>query len=171
MNEQGLSGEKGNAIPWPAVRVLALERAVREVAREYTSAVIKHGEMTMDGDLVNDRLRLAALMEEVGEAAEHLTYDKEGMEAASAELYHELIQVANVALTWAAYIDRYGSAGSREIAESFGAMKPKAMCTICNEEAAFCNHGPEFAAFREDDIPRRIGNSFHLMFPGVEDAR
>lgn len=45
-------------------------------------------------------LKLAALVEEVGEVARHLTYDGSCGDDAT-KLVLELIQVANVALTWA----------------------------------------------------------------------
>jgi hypothetical protein len=81
------------------------------VVDEYWRAKAKHGEMTMDGVMLgkataNTVLRLACLMEEVGEVARALTYDneKETDEAAAAHLIEELVQVANVAVTWASYL-------------------------------------------------------------------
>lgn len=71
-----------------------------DVEREYTRAKNKHGEYTLDGELISDQQRLAALMEEVGEVARALTYDQDHAE----ELIKELVQVANVALTWASYL-------------------------------------------------------------------
>jgi len=79
----------------------------RDVMYEYDHAKAKHGENTLDGSLSNDLLRLAALVEEVGEVAHELTYDQEGnaIERA-ARLKKELIQVMNVAGTWASILER-----------------------------------------------------------------
>lgn len=82
-----------------------LNEVINDVEKEYWRAQDKHGEFTLDGSMSggellsaeNQLLRLGALMEEVGEVAEHFTYDKLNKE----DLYKELIQVANVALTWA----------------------------------------------------------------------
>jgi NTP pyrophosphatase (non-canonical NTP hydrolase) len=68
---------------------------------EYDRAKAKHSEHTLDGALATDLTRLAALVEEVGESAEAMTYD--AGERAMA-LKKELIQVANVALTWASIL-------------------------------------------------------------------
>lgn len=69
---------------------------------EYDHAKAKHGENTLDGANSNDMLRLAALVEEVGETARELTYDQAGSPAERAtRLKSELIDVANVACTWA----------------------------------------------------------------------
>lgn len=74
--------------------------ALEDVAKEWRRAKDKHGEMTMDGTAITDLVRLAALAEEFGEASAHLTYDKDRK-----GLRKELIQVANVALTWASVLD------------------------------------------------------------------
>lgn len=101
-----------------------LETTVQAFIAEYWRAKHKHGEMTMDGKMTGNAaadtvLRLAALMEEVGEVATELTYDG-AAEGAGVEggqlgrLMKELIQVMNVAGTWHSYlvpgptIDRYG---------------------------------------------------------------
>lgn len=90
---------------------------IRAVMAEYDRAKEKHGEHTLDGALSNDMLRLAALVEEVGEVAHELTYDQQPLpedgtraEVAAlhadlnARLKKELIQVASVALTWASIL-------------------------------------------------------------------
>ena len=90
---------------------------LRLVMNEYDRAKLKHGDYTLDGVKSNDVLRLAALVEEVGEVATELTYDHsqlpEGGTRAEVEvlqaelkarLKKELIQVANVALTWASIL-------------------------------------------------------------------
>lgn len=85
---------------------LAFRNAVDECAREYVAAKLKHGERTLDGALADDVLRLSALGEEFGEVCEALTYDKRSDDAA-AHAHHlraELVQVANVALTWASIL-------------------------------------------------------------------
>jgi hypothetical protein len=93
---------------WQSTRIAP---ELRAVAEEYHRAKQKHGEFTMDGkmghDVIinpsNNLLRLAALMEEVGEVSEHFTYDK----VDDPGLRKELIQVANVALTWASILRGY----------------------------------------------------------------
>jgi hypothetical protein len=78
---------------------------LREVMTEYDRAKAKHGEHTLDGAASNDLLRLAALVEEVGEVAHELTYDQYGLPAErAARLKKELIQVMNVAATWASIL-------------------------------------------------------------------
>jgi KaiC/GvpD/RAD55 family RecA-like ATPase len=93
-----------------------LASVISEVIREYDRAKVKHGDNTLDGSQSNDVLRLAALVEEVGEAARELTYDRVDisvatvtnneltLENAQQRLKKELIQVANVALTWASIL-------------------------------------------------------------------
>lgn len=76
---------------------------IQLVMAEYDAAKRKHGENTLDGKLSNDLKRIAALVEEVGEVAELLTYDKARMHGPE-RLKAELIQVANVALTWASIL-------------------------------------------------------------------
>lgn len=81
-----------------------------DVAEEYMKAKRKHGEFTLDGKMAggsmfsatNDLFRLAALMEEVGEVAQLFTYDK--IRISKVNLRKELIQVANIALTWASIL-------------------------------------------------------------------
>ena len=81
-----------------------------DVVSEYSSAKEKHGEFTLDGNMsggnvfssANDLLRLSALMEEVGEVAQLFTYDKKRIN--KNVLRRELIQVANVAITWASIL-------------------------------------------------------------------
>ena len=82
-----------------AARV-ALAAAFDDVAAEYVRAKQKHGDMTLDGARCTDLNRLAALVEEVGETARAMTYDKDH----AGDLRKELIQVANVALTWASIL-------------------------------------------------------------------
>jgi hypothetical protein len=81
---------------------------IRAVIAEYQRARAKHGENTLDGALATDLTRLAALIEETGEVAELLTYDKDervhGAHGHAAQLRAELIQVASVALTWASIL-------------------------------------------------------------------
>lgn len=74
-----------------------LADAIDDLIEEWIRAKQKHGEKTMDGKQISDRERLAALGEEFGEVCRALTYDKDKAQ----ELRKELIQVANVAITWA----------------------------------------------------------------------
>lgn len=72
---------------------------LQALKNEALRAHLKHG--PHGGSLLDPALgplsRLAALMEEVGEVAHCLTYDGED----AVQLHKELIQVANVAMTWA----------------------------------------------------------------------
>lgn len=78
--------------------------ALGEVANEAIRAHLKHGtESLLDPDCSHTegrKTKLGLLMEEVGEVARCLTYDEED----SVRLREELIQVANVALSWAAVL-------------------------------------------------------------------
>jgi hypothetical protein len=71
-----------------------------EVVDEYLRAKAKHGDMTLDGPTATDVHRLAALIEEVGEVGRAMTYDQDH----AGPLADELVQVANVAITWASYL-------------------------------------------------------------------
>jgi hypothetical protein len=95
-------------------------RVLADVQAEADKAHAKHGDQSLLGDQSDGR-KLAALMEEGGEAAEvglvlalmasigkvgrSLTYDQQ---RTPADLYKELIQTANVALTWAEKMRRDG---------------------------------------------------------------
>jgi hypothetical protein len=82
-----------------------LRVATDDLLIEYRRARAKHGAYSLDGSEINDRQRIAALVEEVGEVARLLTYDHDGPDSET-ELYRELIQVANVAVTWATVVHR-----------------------------------------------------------------
>lgn len=110
-----------------------LQPVVQAFLREYWRAKQKHGEMTMDGSMTgeggaaDDLIRLAALGEECGEVMELFTYDKNDSafdEAVWAgKLFEELVQVMNVAGTWASWVWRqYGSTipGPEQPAEPMG---------------------------------------------------
>lgn len=72
-----------------------------DLYHEMQRARAKHGAESLDGEYTTDLKRLASLGEEYGEVAECFTYDKE-----RGELYTELIQTANVAVTWATVVPR-----------------------------------------------------------------
>lgn len=84
---------------------------------EATRAHLKHSSPVHGGGslldpTLSDQKRLAALMEEVGEVARVLTYD--GMRDQTvgnrdSHLLTELVQVANVAMTWAEMLRRIGT--------------------------------------------------------------
>jgi len=76
--------------------------AIDDLVVEWARAKEKHGEKTMDGKEITDLERLAALGEEFGEVCRALTYDKDH----SSPLRKELIQVANVAITWATILPK-----------------------------------------------------------------
>lgn len=67
------------------------------VQAEAISAYAKHGSMSLLNPNTPVHLKLAALMEEVGEVAHELTYDVEDNKD---KLVKELLQVAAVALSW-----------------------------------------------------------------------
>jgi hypothetical protein len=79
-----------------------LAMLIPEIAKNYDRAVVKHGDRTLDGPGLSDIERLAALVEEVGEVAELFTYDHTGADEAlyKAKIRAELMDVANVCLTW-----------------------------------------------------------------------
>lgn len=74
-----------------------LDATLADIRAEYDRATRKHPGKTLDCN-VTDLDRLAVLMEEVGEVATELTYDRGGNPT---RLHAELIQVANVAAAWA----------------------------------------------------------------------
>lgn len=85
---------------------LQLAYVVSSMTAEYYRAKAKHGDHTLDSSSVDDLLRLSALGEEYGGVCQALTYDKRSHDAREHErhLRAELIQVANVALTWASIL-------------------------------------------------------------------
>jgi NTP pyrophosphatase (non-canonical NTP hydrolase) len=78
----------------------ALEAAYKDLRHEYGAMRRKHQEHSIDGEQSSDFERLAALVEEFGEVGECLTYDKMFRD----RLRDELIQLANVAITWASIL-------------------------------------------------------------------
>lgn len=83
-----------------SLRVNGDGAVIDDVRTEMRRAREKHGTHSLDGDAMTDVLRLSALIEEVGEAARAMTYDRDHAES----LYKELIQVASIALTWATIV-------------------------------------------------------------------
>jgi len=83
-------------------RQIADAMALNDLTDEMSRAREKHGDYSLDGKAMTDVTRLAALMEEVGEVGRAMTYDKDH----GGELRKELIQVANVAITWATILPR-----------------------------------------------------------------
>lgn len=76
---------------------------IRLILDEYDRAKAKHGGYTLDGSLSTDTLRLAALVEEVGEVAKLMTYDQ--VSADVTQLRAELVQVACLAAMWVKSLD------------------------------------------------------------------
>lgn len=120
---EGLHGESVGVRASGALRVartqigeVLSERLIRDLRNEAIRAHRKHTRPENGGgSLIDPGLsivkRLAALGEELGEVFELFTYDKGvGDDLTEAEwtaaLRKELIQVANVALTWAQSLDR-----------------------------------------------------------------
>jgi len=111
------------------------EATLSAILAEAMRAEAKHGGMTLRNPALSVELKLAALMEEVGEVAQLLTYDKRpanpmvkgvyygthdeyekavagyqvAMDVWRANLVSELIQVANVAAAWAESVDHGGN--------------------------------------------------------------
>lgn len=71
--------------------------ALQDVQSEAASALAKHGNHTPASRDMDRRDKLVILAEEFGEVARCLTYDRDH----AGELYHELIQLAAMALMWA----------------------------------------------------------------------
>ncbi|EYR64662.1 hypothetical protein N866_07060 [Actinotalea ferrariae CF5-4] len=90
----------GQLLREPAQAPSPVLAVLNDVVAEYARAKAKHGEMTLDGPAASDVLRLAALVEEVGEVGTAMSYDR----GSTSNLYAELVQVATVAITWAAYL-------------------------------------------------------------------
>lgn len=88
---------------------LSFAVAIHDVCVEFARARAKHGEFTLDGTMTgnptyDNSLRLGALIEEVGEVGRIFTYDND---ESAEDLHKELIQVANVALTWASLLNQF----------------------------------------------------------------
>jgi hypothetical protein len=86
----------------PGQDLMISEEILREVQAESIRAHIKHGDKSLLGDGLSTVGRLAALVEECGEVGTELTYDRGGDVA---KLKKELIQTANVAASWAQWLD------------------------------------------------------------------
>jgi hypothetical protein len=86
----------------PDQDLMISEEILREVQAESIRAHIKHGDKSLLGDGLSTVGRLAALVEECGEVGTELTYDRGGDVA---KLKKELIQTANVAASWAQWLD------------------------------------------------------------------
>lgn len=88
-----------------AVVVQALlpeETVLEDLLAEYRRAALKHPGMTLDSDNHTDTSRFMALAEEVGEVAACLTYDNDCPTGHNSDLEDEALQVAALALAWAA---------------------------------------------------------------------
>lgn len=77
-----------------------LVRAAEAMSREYAIMQVKHRDHAVDGAASTDFDRLATLVEEAGEVARTFTYDAE-----AGKRRQELLQLANVALTWASLLE------------------------------------------------------------------
>ena len=75
---------------------LGVEDPAEAMRHEYDLACIKHPGMTLDGDAPTDKQRAAALVEELGEVARALTYDRDH----AGELTTELAQLGGLAAAW-----------------------------------------------------------------------
>lgn len=75
---------------------------VQDLQAEAARAHRKHGSMSLLGDDLRPLGRIGALIEEVGEVAKELTYDGQ----TEGGLEKELIQTANVALSWVTWLRR-----------------------------------------------------------------
>lgn len=79
------------------LRVLGVERPWDAMRTEYDRAKAKHGDMTLDNPEMSEPLKYFTLIEEVGEVARALTYDREH----AGGLIEEITQVGGLALAWA----------------------------------------------------------------------
>lgn len=77
--------------------VLGVEDPDEAMRHEYDLAVLKHPGMTLDANTPTDDQRLAALVEELGEVARALTYDRDH----AGELTREIAQLGALAAAWA----------------------------------------------------------------------
>ncbi len=75
------------------------------VQAEATRAHLKHGPKSLVNPAVPAVEKLAALVEEVGEVGQCLTYDQDH----AGTLVKELLQVASVALSWVESIEGAGT--------------------------------------------------------------
>jgi hypothetical protein len=87
----------------PGQDLMISDATLREVQVESIRAHIKHGDRSLLGDGLSTVGRLAALVEECGEVGSELTYDRGGDVRS---LKKELIQTANVAASWAQWLDQ-----------------------------------------------------------------
>lgn len=78
------------------------ENILETLLDEYRRAAAKHPNMTLDSDNHTDTSRFMALAEEVGEVAACLTYDNDCPTGHNSDLEDEALQVAALALAWAA---------------------------------------------------------------------
>jgi hypothetical protein len=76
---------------------LGVTDPVEAMCDEYDRAVLKHPGMTLDQDAPTDEQRAAAVVEELGEVARALTYDRDH----AGELEVELAQLGALAAAWA----------------------------------------------------------------------
>jgi len=92
----------------------AISLVLTRLIGRYHAMRQKHGEYSIDGSLITNRERLAALGEEFGEVCRALTYDRDH----AGNLREELIDLANVAVTWAASLpESPGQSGMQDGAE------------------------------------------------------
>lgn len=80
------------------LRCLGCEDPWALMRAEYDRARAKHGDCTLDGDGLTDTQRYCALLEEVGEIARALTYDRDH----AGNLSEEIVQCGGLALAWLA---------------------------------------------------------------------
>lgn len=79
---------------------LGIEDPYSAMRVEYDRARAKHGERTLDSSVPTAEQRYYALLEEVGEIARALTYDREHAGALS----EEITQLGGLALAWLAFL-------------------------------------------------------------------
>lgn len=99
VNDRSLTAQVAVALPLSSLTLAAVQA-------EAIRAHAKHGPNSMLNPDLPWSLKLAALVEEVGEAAHELTYDQDTGDRS--KLVKELVQVASVALTWVESIEGGG---------------------------------------------------------------
>lgn len=84
------------------LRDRGVDDAFERMKAEYDRAVEKHGtDKVLTSTTMPDDMKLFALVEEIGEVARCLTYDKEH----AGDLIEEAVQVGGLALAWAYALD------------------------------------------------------------------
>jgi hypothetical protein len=145
------------------------KEAMRE---EYDLACLKHAGMTLDAEGPTDEQRVAALVEELGEVARALTYDKDH----AGDLTTELTQLAALAAAWATRLVGLSEAwvplsARRAVRDAIAATEPKSGRDLAELQAdaairAMSRRSLSFAGSAKNTITEPLTDS-----GGLEDDR